>query len=87
MEIEPRIAGSMGLNRYLGVNLPLLGVFTALNQEVEIISNSYKIEMDRALINRCNIEINYTHVYIDLDDTIIVNNQVNPIIISFCINV
>lgn len=89
MEIAPRIAGSMGLYRNLGINFALLSIFDALDLDIEIKMNKYDIEMDRALINRFKITLDYKHVYIDLDDTIIIDNKINTFIISFlyqCLN-
>ena len=39
--------------------------------------------MDRALISRYNIHINYEHVYIDFDDTITLRGDVNPLAMFF----
>ena len=90
LEIAPRIAGAMGLHRNCGINMPLLSIFDAQNVDVEIYYNNYFIEMDRALINRFATKLVYHHVYIDLDDTIIINNNsVNIWIIAFlyqCLN-
>lgn len=89
MEIAPRIAGSMGLYRNLGVNFALLSIFDALDFDVKIKMNKCEIEMDRALINRFITTIDYSHVYIDLDDTIIIDNKINSFIMLFlyqCLN-
>lgn len=89
MEIAPRIAGSMGLYRNLGINFALLSIFDTLDLDIKIRMNMYEIEMDRALINRFKTIVDYRHVYIDLDDTIVVNNKVNKCAISFlyqCLN-
>jgi len=83
MEVAPRIAGSMGLYRSLGVNFALLSIYVAQGLDVEIITNNHCIEMDRALINRYLTDINYENVYIDLDDCIIKCNKVNTLVITF----
>jgi hypothetical protein len=83
MEISPRIAGTMDLFRVKGVNFVLLGLHDMLNQEVKIINNNFGIELDRALSNKFKIDYDYESIYIDLDDTIIVNNQVNINVIKF----
>lgn len=83
MEIAPRVAGTMGLVRCKGVNLPLLSLFDALDYKIDIFENSYKITIDRALENKYIHNIRYENVYLDLDDTVIFNNKVNPAIISF----
>ncbi|MCH9022296.1 MAG: ATP-grasp domain-containing protein, partial [Planctomycetes bacterium] len=89
MEIAPRIAGSMGLYRNLGVNLPLLSVLDAMGIDVDPSPNEYEIEMDRALTNRFNIKLGYEHVYLKLENTVIHDDGVNPAVMRFlyqCIN-
>jgi 5-formaminoimidazole-4-carboxamide-1-beta-D-ribofuranosyl 5'-monophosphate synthetase len=83
MEIAPRIAGSMGLYRNLGINFSLLSVYDAKGLDVEINLSKYSGEMDRALTNRFKLGLSYKHVYIDLDDTIVYKNKVNPWVVSF----
>ena len=77
MEIACRIGGSSGLSRGMGINLPLLSIYTHLNEDVKILKNDFNIEMDRALsgVYKTNIEFNYA--YIDLDDTLIINEKLN----------
>ncbi|OEH86739.1 carbamoylphosphate synthase large subunit short form [Desulfuribacillus stibiiarsenatis] len=89
LEIAPRIAGSMGLVRNMGVNLPLLSIYDKSGIAVSILANSYDIVMDRALHSKYKIKIEYNHVYIDLDDTIIFNGKLVPTVMHFiiqCIN-
>lgn len=89
MEIAPRIAGTMGLSRCKGINLPLLSLFNIQGFDVELFENDYEIVIDRALANRYRHNIAYGHVYIDFDDTLVVDGLVNLQIIAFifqCIN-
>lgn len=90
MEIAPRVAGTMGLYRNLGVNFALLSIYDRLDIDVKILLNSYSVELDRALISRFLLRgLKYEAVYIDLDDTLIVNRQVNTILLAFlyqCLN-
>lgn len=89
LEIAPRIAGSMAVNRNLGINFPLLSIFDAFDNDIKIIKNNFKIELDRSLSNCFKTNIKYKHLYIDLDDTIIFKNKTNPTVIAFlyqCIN-
>ncbi len=88
-EIAPRIAGGMALYRNVGVNFPLLSIYDAMGLDLSIVLNSYSIEMDRALKNVFLIRLKYKHVFIDLDDTILLRNRVNPWVMAFlyqCIN-
>lgn len=89
MEIAPRVAGTMGLVRCKGVNLPLLSLFDAMGYDAAIVENDYQISIDRALENRYRHNIQYSHAYFDFDDLLIFEGQVNPIIMAFvyqCIN-
>ncbi|NLZ45883.1 MAG: ATP-grasp domain-containing protein [Clostridiales bacterium] len=83
MEIAPRIAGTMALFRAVGINFIQLSLFDRMGFEVSILNNKLDIEIDRALFARFSIKENYDYVYIDFDDTIIVDNGVNTDIIKF----
>jgi len=83
LEAAPRVSGGMGLYRNLGVNLPLLGVYDRLEIDVEIACNTFPIEMDRALYNRFLTPIEYDDVYIDFDDTLVIDGEVNPLLAAF----
>ncbi len=83
MEIAPRIAGTMALFRAEGVNFIQLSLFDRMGIEVSILHNKLNIEIDRALFARFSIRNDYACVYIDFDDTIIVNNSVNTNMMKF----
>lgn len=89
MEIAPRIAGTMGLIRNQGVNLALLTVFDRMGYDVDVIRNEHALVVDRALENRFKTDLEYSHVYLDFDDLLLINNKVNTAVIAFvyqCIN-
>ncbi len=77
MEIAPRVAGTMSLYRNLGVNFALLSVFDAMDLDVDILSNDFELEIDRALNCRFKTSLDYQHLYIDLDDCLICEDKVN----------
>jgi hypothetical protein len=83
LEISTRCAGTMSLYRQLGVNFPLLSVFDAADLEVEILYNDNYIELDRSLLTRYRQDIYFDIVYIDFDDTIVVNSKVNHDALKF----
>lgn len=83
LEIGPRISGTMATNRALGVNFPLLSIYEAEGTQIDIMTNSCSLEIDRALINRYKHDISYTKVYVDLDDTLIIDGEVNTNLIKF----
>ena len=83
LEIATRISGTMGLSRNLGINYPLLTIYNSMNMEVKIIENKYNIEVDRAFISRFKLDFDYDTVYVDLDDTLIIDGNVNKFLMLF----
>jgi len=89
LEIAARFGGSSSLFRGKGVNFALLTLFDAFNHEVEILENTYSIELERALDTLFKVEIQFSTVYVDFDDCLVVDEMVNSQLVSFlysCIN-
>ena len=89
LEVAPRIAGAMATHRVIGVNFPLLSIFEEERLPIAISPNHLAIELDRALSNRYLHPVRYSALYVDLDDTLLVNGRVNPQVIKLifqCIN-
>lgn len=89
MEVAPRIAGTMALNRVNGVNFPVLTIYEFLRVPVSIRTTFENLKITRSLVNQFSYNVHFNHVYIDYDDTIIIKNRVNTKIIAFlydCIN-
>lgn len=89
LEIAPRIAGAMATHRVQGVNFALLSIYEQERIGLEILVNKVDVELDRALVNRYRHQIKYQVVYVDLDDTLILNDSVNIDLVRFlyqCIN-
>jgi len=83
LEIAPRVAGTMALTRMRGVNLPLLSLYNASGQTVTVLPNHFGLAVDRALHSKFKLDITYNRVYVDLDDTLIVDGQVNAELMRF----
>jgi hypothetical protein len=83
LEISARVAGTMCLFRMLGINFALLTVYNALGKEVSILANNFSVELDRSLQNRYKTSLNFSIIYLDYDDTVIVNEKVNHLAIQF----
>jgi hypothetical protein len=83
MEIAPRQSSTMGLYRHAGVNFALLSFFNAQRKPVDIHRNDYSIQLDRSLRNRYRSDLSYRHVYIDLDETMIMGGQVHEYVMAF----
>jgi carbamoyl-phosphate synthase large subunit len=83
LEVAPRIAGTMALHRVLGVNFPLLALYEARREPLTIAPLDVAVEVDRALENRFRHNIVYDVVYVDLDDTLLLNGKVNLDVVRF----
>lgn len=83
MEIAPRIAGTMGLTRSLGINFPLLTLYNMWGCDVSTLQNDNAVLLDRAFISRFATDIEYDSVYVDFDDTLVVRDRVNTQLIMF----
>lgn len=89
MEIATRLGGSSALYRAKGVNFALMSVFDAFDFPVSVLENDHFLEMDRALDQRFQLDIMYDVVYVDLDDCLIINQEVNSVLVGFlyqCLN-
>lgn len=89
LEIATRLAGTSALTVGRDVNLALLSILDFAEFDITIQPNNYSIQLDRSFINRYQIQIQYDRVYIDLDDTLIINNKVNTQLLMFlyqCLN-
>ena len=87
--MAPRIAGAMATHRVMGVNFALLSVFEAERLPLSILTNKSEIQLDRALVNRYVHKVEFKTLYVDLDDTLIINGKVNIEIVKLifqCIN-
>lgn len=89
LEVAPRIAGTMAVHRVKGVNFALLSIYERERIPIEILVNEVNVEIDRALANRYRHQVEYSVVYVDLDDTLILNGAVNVNLVRLlyqCIN-
>lgn len=89
LEVAPRIAGAMATHRVMGVNFPLLSIFEHERLPLQVMANPGRIELDRALGNRYRHEIRFGVLYVDLDDTLLLNGMVNAGLVKLifqCIN-
>ncbi len=89
LEVAPRLAGTSALNRVMGVNFALLSILEQERVPLAIMTNDVSIELDRALVARYEHDIEFSTVYVDLDDTLIHDSVVNSRLVRLlyeCIN-
>lgn len=75
LEIGARIAGSSGLSRALGINLPLLHLYAKMGVDVEI-QLYKKAEITRHLTVKSDFP-KVSKIYFDWDDTIMIKGKIN----------
>ncbi|MDW2642568.1 ATP-grasp domain-containing protein [Citrobacter sp. HN-141] len=89
LEVAPRIAGTMALNRVAGINFAMLTLYESMRVNINILPTINDIQITRSLSNRYQHRIKFKHVYIDYDDTIVNNGKLCLLVITFlyqCIN-
>ena len=77
MEICVRSAGTMALYRQNGINFQALSLFDFLGYDVRIINNDLPITLDRYYKSMYKIDYEYNNIYLDFDDTLIINGKIN----------
>lgn len=79
LEIGPRVSGTMMLNRARGVNFIELALYQKLGFSVEVVFNDIEISLARALVPIYKHNISYENLYIDFDDTLLLDEKfINP---------
>ena len=82
MEFSARQAGTMAFYRQLGVNFAALSLFDFLGLPISIVCNNLDLVLDRGTETLYHINYEYDTVYLDYDDTLIVDNQVNTTVMQ-----
>lgn len=77
MEFSVRQAGTMTFYRQLGVNFSLLSLFDFMELPVQILFNDLDLKLDRGTRTLYDISYEYDTIYLDYDDTLIINDKVN----------
>lgn len=85
LEVSTRIAGASSINRLNNVNLALISIYTHFNYPISIIENNIpNLSVSKIYKSMINIHFlkSIENIYIDFDDTLIVNKNVNYELIS-----
>lgn len=77
LEIATRFGGSSLLQRFLGVNLSMLSLLNIFQIGIEIDPNEFEIETCRNLGIKFKCNLNFSKIFVDWDDTIIIKNKIN----------
>lgn len=77
LEVSPRVSGTMGLTRNLGINFEMLDIYLHMGVPISIVNNNYNISVSRTLTSHYKTTIKFDTIYVDYDDTLIIDSQVN----------
>lgn len=77
LEVASRVAGTMCVSRARGVNIALMAVLDAMGETVHASAQFDDVCVDRAFDNKFKVDFTIDHLYMDLDDTLIVHGSVN----------
>ena len=83
LEISCRMAGTMVAQRAWGVNLALMTIQDYLGRDLVAMPNNYVKQIERSITTKYCLEYEFEKVYIDFDDTIIINGHVVPVAAAF----
>jgi hypothetical protein len=83
LEISCRVAGTMVAQRARHINLPLLAVQDYMGRDLTPLPNPHVKLVERCIATRAELDFAYDSVYIDLDDTLIMQGRAVPRVIAF----
>lgn len=83
LEISCCQSGTMTLYRHLGVNFPYLGILELYGQSGSSLVLTASCQLERRLHTAFRLDVAYDHVYLDYDDTLIVEGRICASVIRF----
>lgn len=83
LEISCRMAGTMVAQRAWGINLALMAIQDYMGRDLVTIPNTHVKLIERSIVTKYNLEYEFEIVFIDFDDTIIIDGYVVPVASAF----
>lgn len=83
LEFSCRVAGTMVAQRARGVNLPLMAVHDYLERDVKALANRCVEMVDRRIVTKAEMECRYETVFVDLDETLVIDGFAVPTVLAF----
>lgn len=82
LEISCRIAGTMVFQRARGVNLPLMTLHDYMERDITPLASEHITVIDRSVKTVSRINVPVEHLFVDLDDTLIINGHAVPAVMA-----
>lgn len=83
LEVSCRVASTTAAARARGINLPLMAVQDFMGRKLLALSHSFVQLIDRNIATRARLDFEYDNVFIDLDDTLIIDGAAVPRAMAF----
>lgn len=83
LEVSCRVASTTAAARARGVNLPLMAVQDFMGRRLQTIDHSFVRLIDRNITTKARLEFHYDKIFIDLDDTLIIDGAAVPRAMAF----
>lgn len=83
LEVACRMAGTMAAQRARGINLPLMTIQDFLGRDLVPLVEPRVRLIDRRIATQAELEYDYDDVFVDLDDTLIIDGHATPSVIAF----
>lgn len=85
MEAAARFGGSSGINRFNNVNMVELSLWDKLGMQVEVTPQNFCTSIKKTIGETQVIHAPIPeHIYVDLDDTLIIKGEPNPKLFTWC---
>ncbi len=85
LEVSTRLPGSSVWSRANGVNLAEMSIWNYRGEEIKALKNSCGVVVERELSSHILLDYPFDNIYIDLDETILVNGKVSHWAVAFLI--
>lgn len=86
LEVACRISGASGINRTIDINLPELALYQAMGHAISIETSNIRVEAQKILGNTYITDSKFDQIFIDFDDTLILNGKLNADAMKFLID-
>jgi hypothetical protein len=83
LEVSCRVAGTMVAQRAKGINLPLMAVQDYMERDLLTLPNPHVALVERCIVTRARLDCEYDTVYVDLDETLIIDGFAVPQTMAF----
>ncbi|MBP0494091.1 ATP-grasp domain-containing protein [Roseomonas sp. SG15] len=83
LEVACRVAGSMVAQRARGVNLPLMAVHDFMGRDLVPLPSAHVRLVDRRIATRARLDWAFDEVFVDLDDTLVLDGRAVPGVVAF----